>query len=452
MAAASLTGLPLEVLVHLIAAYLSTKDLGAFRLTNKHLEKALFDTFAKEFFTKKQFMLSTASLQTLVDISRHGALGKTLRHVIIGLESFDATNLSPHYFGMSDAQNIAFQQGSADQFALSSSGRDRALLTEAFRNLHNLDTVGIRDYEASGRVRDDNCWTSYGAPSISRQIGINLQTNSNKLASQAFLLLMQALADADRPVPSIETILRKRQAGMNDTAFLLGSPNPKMDVVLSGLRQLLLTLNPTAETRAYRLDPKIHPTFLESFLLRTYSLEHLRLNFWKSEIAPAQWVLVRLCTTPGLLPVMRRLELGMLTTMPDVLVNVISKFSATLQHVGLWKVELKDDAAARWKDSEDRYNPWPRVLKDLATTTNLTSMSLGCLAQRYPSILVQFPDDKVAQHYSGDMKVWMPQLLDQLIVLWPKPPQRNTDGESMDHDMDESEESHDSDEDEDYDE
>jgi hypothetical protein len=54
MAEASLVGMPLELLVHMISTYLPTKDLGALRLTCKHLEAALFDTFAKEFFTKKQ--------------------------------------------------------------------------------------------------------------------------------------------------------------------------------------------------------------------------------------------------------------------------------------------------------------------------------------------------------------------------------------------------------------
>ena len=57
MAEASLTGMPLELLVHTIATYLPTKDLGALRLTSKYLDTALFDTFAKEFFTKKQCAL-----------------------------------------------------------------------------------------------------------------------------------------------------------------------------------------------------------------------------------------------------------------------------------------------------------------------------------------------------------------------------------------------------------
>jgi hypothetical protein len=56
MANASLVGMPLELLVHIIATYLPTKDLGALRLTSRYFETALFDTFAREFFTKKQCM------------------------------------------------------------------------------------------------------------------------------------------------------------------------------------------------------------------------------------------------------------------------------------------------------------------------------------------------------------------------------------------------------------
>jgi hypothetical protein len=56
MTEASLVGMPLELLVHIIATYLPTKDLGSLRLTSKYVETALFDTFAKEFFAKKQCM------------------------------------------------------------------------------------------------------------------------------------------------------------------------------------------------------------------------------------------------------------------------------------------------------------------------------------------------------------------------------------------------------------
>jgi hypothetical protein len=386
-------------------------------------------------------MLSTSSLQTLVDISRHGAFNKTLKHVIIGLECFKTTSTwAPN---LSNAQYDAFQIGSDDQFALMSSGRDRTLLAEAFRNLPNLDTVGIRDYEAFGRVRDDHRWSSYGAPSISRQMGFRLRTDSNEFASQTFLLLMQALADADQQVPSIETILRTHSCGLNDSAFFLPSPSSRMDAVLGGLRQLFLTLN--FSNRAVR-DHAGSSSCLESFLLQTPALDHLRMNFWKSNTTiPAldstQSVLRRLSTTPNLLPAIRRLDLGMMSISPAVLVHFISRFSTTLRHVSLWKIELQGDSSERWKDSEDRYSPWPRALQELSTTTDISSMSLGCLGQKHGPVPVnvKFSDDKIAQDYSGDMKVWINQLLDDLVVSWPEPQPpiaSSSDAESVDVDSD----------------
>ncbi|KAL1610108.1 hypothetical protein SLS60_001773 [Paraconiothyrium brasiliense] len=437
MATASLTGLPLELLVHLIAVYLPTEDLGALRLTDKYLEKALFDTFAREFFTKRQFMLSTSSLQTLVDISRHGALNKTLKHVIIGMESFQSfQDADPGFWNLSDAQRRVFFAGFADQFSLMSSGHDRTLLVEAFRNLPNLDTIGIRDYSANGRVRDGGRWSSYGAPTISRQLGYDLQIYSNEFASCVFQLVMQALADANRVIPSIETILRGQLAGLTDLAFYLRSPDRKIDAVLSGLEQLLLTLH---FTNSLRGTLNVDLLFLGSFLLRTPSLKHLRLNFQKPHTSTTYTVLQHLVTTPNLLPSLQRLDLGMMSTSPDTLLQIMSKFSVTLQHVSLWKTELRYDNSVLWNDSEDRYNPWPRVLRVISTTSHLSRMTLGCLGQlseHEEPIHVKFKDGKISHEYSGDVKDWMPQLINQLVVSWPQRPAEDSnytsDGESAD--------------------
>ncbi|KAJ4350034.1 uncharacterized protein N0V89_008655 [Didymosphaeria variabile] len=437
MATASLTGLPLELLVHLIATYLPTEDLGALRLTNKYLEKVLFDTFAREFFTKRQFKLSTSSLQTLVDISRHGALNKTLKHVIIGMESFQSfQDADPGFWNLNDSQRRVFHVGFADQFSLMSSGHDRTLLEEAFRNLPNLDTVGIRDYSAHGRVRDDGRWSSYGAPTISRQLGYDLRIYSNEFASCVFQLVMQALADADRAIPSIESILRGQLAGLTDLAFYLRSPDRKIDAVLGGLEQLLLTLHFTSSLRGSLNLDLMH---LGSFLLRTPSLKHLRLNFQKSQTSTTCTILQHLATTPNLLPSLQRLDLGMMSTLPDMLLQIMSKFSVTLQHVSLWKTELGCDSSIRWKVSEDRYNPWPRLLRDISTTSHLTRLTLGCLGQHSEHgdpIRVKFKDGKISHEYFGDVKAYIPQVIDQLVVSWPQRPagdsDSTSDGESAD--------------------
>ena len=79
---ASLLTIPLELLVT-VSEYLPTEDLGSLRLACKQTEKSLYEWFSKEFFFKKQFMLTHKSLQALIDISKHVSLSKKLSHIII---------------------------------------------------------------------------------------------------------------------------------------------------------------------------------------------------------------------------------------------------------------------------------------------------------------------------------------------------------------------------------
>ncbi|KAG9971971.1 hypothetical protein KCU98_g13542, partial [Aureobasidium melanogenum] len=73
----ALLDLPPELLLR-VSAFLTTSELGKFRLTSKNIEAVLFDSFAREFFTKKQFMLEQLSLQALIDISNHPTLASRL--------------------------------------------------------------------------------------------------------------------------------------------------------------------------------------------------------------------------------------------------------------------------------------------------------------------------------------------------------------------------------------
>ena len=390
-------------------------------------------------------MCTTASLQTLVNISKHEALKTSLKHCIIGLESYEATYLDRI---ANEAQQEAFRDGLADQFALLNSGRGRDLLATAFRHLPNLQTIGIRDYEAHGRSRDSSRWRSYGAPTVFLETSCNLESGSSQFASKVFLLLMQALSDADRaiPVSSIETILRKRSNGLNDLAFFL-SPDAKMERVLNGLQQLLLTVNVYADIHCRSINCT---TLMEAFLHRVVSLQHVRLNFQRYDPPLGSPILQRLVLKPNLLPNLRRLDLGMLSVEPAILIQIISKFSTTIRHVSLWKVKLSYDSASRWKEEtpENRYHPWPRVLRDLSMVTQLTSMTMGCLSQQGDSnpwsiTNLHFSNNDLSRECSGSMEVWLPQVLDELEVEWQQHPQRNDDensdeseAETDDEDMD----------------
>jgi hypothetical protein len=138
---ASLLTIPLELLVA-VSSFLSTPDLGALRLTCKQTEKSLYEWFSKEFFTKKQFMLTHNSLQALFDISKHASFSQKLSHVIIATNVY--TNERVQYRDKDAA--IRYCQGYNDQAALMNTGVDREMLTESFKNLKNLRTVGIRDF------------------------------------------------------------------------------------------------------------------------------------------------------------------------------------------------------------------------------------------------------------------------------------------------------------------
>ncbi|EMR72374.1 putative f-box domain-containing protein [Eutypa lata UCREL1] len=88
-----LLSMPLEVLLH-ISSYLTTPEYGMLRRTSKHLEASFFKPFAREFFTKRQFMLTEFSLQALVDISK-SRFADYLSHLIIGLERLRLLSSDP---------------------------------------------------------------------------------------------------------------------------------------------------------------------------------------------------------------------------------------------------------------------------------------------------------------------------------------------------------------------
>lgn len=74
---AHLLRLPPELMLR-ISADLNTIDLGKFRLSCKQVETNLFDSFAREFFTKRQFMIENVSLEALVGIANHKTLAPYL--------------------------------------------------------------------------------------------------------------------------------------------------------------------------------------------------------------------------------------------------------------------------------------------------------------------------------------------------------------------------------------
>lgn len=136
--------LPQELIVR-VSSFLTTVDLGHFRRSCKQIEASLFESFAKEFFSKRQFMVEEISLQALLDIADHPILSHKLKEVIISCHKFEKGT---------DLLRAVYSAGHVERNVLIATGQARDMLKEAFSKLPNLRTVGLRDYDGAGRVRD----------------------------------------------------------------------------------------------------------------------------------------------------------------------------------------------------------------------------------------------------------------------------------------------------------
>ncbi|CAI6301572.1 unnamed protein product [Periconia digitata] len=471
MALPTLLGMPLELLVHMIATYLSTTDLGALRLTCKKLETSLFDTFAKEFFTKKQFMLTTRSLSVLVAISKHAALRQRLKHVIIGLDKLNSTHMG--LAGRQPEEKEAFRRAFADQTYLRATGSDQRMLAEAFRNLPNLETLGIRDYQASGRRRDGTRWRSYGLTTLTQEIGIRtvFEGSTAEYASEVFMMLLTALVDARKTVPSIEVITRHRALGLRDTAFHV-PPNDGFKEVIEKLETLLLTLSllnsymPPSNPH----DPQI-PLAIE-FLSHAKNLKHLRINdSFADGGGITTWFLTSMINYPipptssppaqtpflPFLPSLTTIDFGKLTLAdPGLIFHVIDRLSSSLKNISLWEIKFLDNPASYWTDTEEgkehRYHPWPALLLALNGIQNLKldSVKVGRLSFWYDNSWVQIllKDRKQVQEVKGeDVKMGIVKMVEGWSVEWPVEMVVEDEDEDEEDEEEEDEEEEDEEED-----
>lgn len=480
---ASLLTLPLELLVA-VSSYLPTSDLASLRLACKQTEKSLYEWFSQEFFTKKQFMLTHASLQTFIDISKHVSLSKKLTHVIIATNAFD---VAPRRFRDEDAA-VRYTEEFEGQKVLLSSGMDREMLSEAFANLVNLHTVGIRDFNAQ-RPRDgpDARWSSWGATTIYRQTGIPLSFSRREVflseaesdfVSRVFTSVLYALGKVNRQPKEVEVLLRTES--LPDAAFSLPTFfRPTVSPVLDALTTLLLNidLNP----RRYHthgngvISDAYSGRSLRQFLKCTPNLTHLRLNFTKQFIEAntnfLQWLaepvsdpparpITFMNPAPVRIPLLKQLDLGQLTVRPKDLLPVIEKYADTLEDINLWRMDLHSHMAPP-------HGHKPNYWADLFSAMNaieklkLKHLKLGMLQQDHNHVNFtvegsdQAPPLKVVEYSGKDMDKFYTSLKERAVVSWPLVIDRSSEDSDEDDDMiddDEEEEEDDEENEEDDDE
>ncbi|BEI80763.1 hypothetical protein CcaverHIS002_0112920 [Cutaneotrichosporon cavernicola] len=253
--------LPAEVLGR-ITRWIPTQDLSAVRQTCKAIERKTFASWSHEFFRKRQFMISTFSLQTLLDISQHAELGPMLKHLCI------ATDKPVELFRGSAAASLAAKRARQDQNYLFNTGVWIEMLTEAFKTLPNLETLDIRDFNSSSRFRDgpDAKWYSYGSTTLFKESGIR-----PALGGQAFDLdrlfqgVVVAAGRAGLTAPNLEVITRNMS--LSDAFYVSPAIKPAVTKYLGQLKKLhLVLLNSVPEP-------------LEDFLHLAKNVKWLRVNY-----------------------------------------------------------------------------------------------------------------------------------------------------------------------------
>ncbi|KAH4194007.1 hypothetical protein HBI37_071610 [Parastagonospora nodorum] len=448
---ASLLTIPLELLVA-ISSFLTTPDLGALRLTCKQVEKSLYEWFSKEFFTKKQFMLTYKSLQAFVDISKHSSFSKMLSHVIIATDVYAD---KPLRFRDKEAAAL-YTQGFQDQTTLLNTGVDREMLTEAFMNLKNLQTVGIRDFNNHERARDGKnaSWSSWGSPTVHRETGIALQfterfphspQNTVEFLARVFQNLIYSLGKANQTPAELEVLLRHHS--LPDSAFDVPEfLYPSLGPVLAGLKKLLLRVETSSERTHHThtigtASETVSVRLLRRFLGLTSNLEHLRLNLPRHEHEFKEqflkWLALPASTPtaepdffdppPVSLSCLTKLELGQFQTYPNTILDVVQRLTPTLRRLELWKITLKDVYLARNHDSKPNF--WKSFFTKLLKMPNLELDYLKVGMLRQDHMFVQFTDHgtekgsaghKVKQYTGKKMEEFLKELTEDVFVLWPQ--------------------------------
>ncbi|KAK4141230.1 uncharacterized protein C8A04DRAFT_14246 [Dichotomopilus funicola] len=401
-----LVQVPLEVLVR-ITRRISTVDVGNVRLSCKALERGLFNFFAHEFFRKKQFMVTTHSLQALIDISKHKTLSPFLRHVIISTDRLRADR-PPHGFG-ADADRTAEVKARqalahAELNHLMTTGGLRDMLAEAFSNLTGLEIIDIRNFNSMSRWRDGehSKWRSWGTRALEESTdtavdGAPRHGEEETFGSRIFTAITAALAAVNARPKSIEVNLRDTayhvaSAGLHDGAFYIPtSLEPAVSGVLSNLLILHLMLDSS------RVSPS-RPFMYQKYLSLAPNLTWLRLNFARKRglhesFEVLNWLahpddqisLASFETPPIPLTKLERLDLGDLTIADKLLVSVVRRFAPTLTTLHLNRVCLKRhdrDVVDAFDPAASKISPWERFLSALR---RIPDLRLRTLAMRLPS-------------------------------------------------------------------
>jgi hypothetical protein len=318
-------------------------------------------------------------------------------------------------------------------------GIHREMLTEAFTSLENLDTVDVRDFNAS-RQRDGTDWKSWGVTTLYDLTGhhpslYDIYSMNEAFLANLFSALFCSLGLAGRILPRFQVLFRKGIALPDAGFFLPGFVYPAIQPVLRELKVLHLTVSLSAKQRAPECS-----RHLRQFLICTQGLTELRLNFrtpdnaanedllfWlgKSPTSPIQLPqstqIVHDIVPPAALSQLKTLELGFARTSPEPLLSAIKKFAPTLEKLSLWRISFPT------YDRPGDYAQWTQFFRDvsLIPMPALSHLKLGGLSHYSPDRMIYHDivgrdKNRIDREYSGDdMSGYLKTLADEIIVTPP---------------------------------
>ncbi|KAI0840742.1 hypothetical protein F5Y06DRAFT_294005 [Hypoxylon sp. FL0890] len=425
---------PVEVTVE-IASYLTTPDYSTLRLVCKGIEDKLFESFARELFSRRQFMFSEFSLQALVDISKSRLAGH-LKELNISLERPRRMQLiNPiHFADGHDA--VQYTRASEDYLShqgLVTTGQDLELLVQALHNLPKLKTVGLRDSSYFDRCRiKDPIGRTYGAPTFFQKAGYPCSVfhagngpMSEGVATyfcHVFWTILRALGKTERNTyPQLDVDLLSGY--IPDIAFNIPRYlEPTILPVLEGLTVLYLDLGQNVFQSLVSHGQggcRTHAGFfLATFLSKTQSLICLRLRFLHcldyQAVEILQW-LAGLPVSPespnsavfvesaqnmqGEFPEMpetpdfqhlQYLELGFVKVELPLLLAVYKRYQANMRVISLHTVTITNSVDAR---TGKPVNMWARFLR------RITKLRFELTGLRLCSLNLTYEGDKYMLRY-----------------------------------------------------
>ena len=287
-------------------------------------------------------MMTSFSLRTLRDISRHRTIGPYLCKVIIGLDVIpDGSPPSNHvYRNLTPDQISCIQDLHRDQQYITCTGSAEALLTESFRNLKHCWAVEIRDFHSKTRPRDDGVWKSYGATTYIHQTGLPFQSAAyihhigyrKEWSARVFRQVCSAVIESGMRCKSLTLINRFNTNALFDSTFWIPAWRQK-DFVNALQHTTSFAISIDRDIQEAEDKDSHFPAFLQLMP----NIVALRINFVQSGLNDnlLKAIQVVLASTS-----IERFEVGKIKCDYDSLKNLISSLSQKVTHLYFFQVSL----------------------------------------------------------------------------------------------------------------